>query len=124
MTEVRQFIRKLEVLNSLSDNFKKNIIEKIIAQSPSNKRLLKLRNKMFEDIDWRTKLVQNIGGYHHPMIVNGKAFQSYDNQDNDPVYVHMDFIKPGKHVYRVQQGHTSFLHQTIVRNREEELVPF
>lgn len=40
-------------------------------------------------------------------------------------YVYIDFVKSGRLLYTVNDKENNFyLHKTIIRNREEEVVPF
>ena len=44
-----------------------------------------------------------MGGYRHPVIVNGAEINQLDGFDWEiECYVYLDFVKSGKHVYTVQ----------------------
>ena len=66
-----------------------------------------------------------MGGYKHPVIVNGVEINQLDGFDwENECYVYLDFVKSGRHVYTVQHEDKAYMHSTIIRNREEEIVHF
>lgn len=57
--------------------------------------------------------------------MNGAEINDLDGFDWESVcYVYMDFVKSGRHFYTVNNNDKFYLHKTIIRNREEEVVPF
>jgi len=44
-----------------------------------------------------------MGGYLHPVIVNGKEVLELDQEEyiDEKVYVYVDFVKSGRHFYGV-----------------------
>lgn len=60
------------------------------------------------------------------MLVKGReVMELYNELDFDSnIYVYVDFVKPGKHFYTVDFNEEFYLHKTIIRSREEDIVPF
>lgn len=59
------------------------------------------------------------------MIVNGREINDYGNKvSGKDVYIYVDFVKSGRHFFTVNQDDEFYLHRSIIRNREEELVLF
>ncbi len=57
----------------------------------------------FDTGDWRNTLVKRMGGYLHPVIVNGKQIQDlHEIHQLNNVYVYVDFVKSGRNFYTVQ----------------------
>lgn len=84
------------------------------------------QNTILSKTDWMNSLIVSMGGYLHPVIVNGKEIYNFNKSYDfdEPVYVYVDFVKPGKHVYTVDFERINYLHKTIVRCREEEIIVF
>lgn len=63
-----------------------------------------------------------MGGYKHPVLVNGQEVNDLSGFDwEQQCYVYVDFVKSGRHFYTVNQQERFYLHRTIIRNRDEEV---
>jgi hypothetical protein len=92
-----------------------------LTKKSSNKdELSKFRNGK-----WKDELVQNLGGYTAPVIVNGIEINELEGFDWESVcYCYMDFVKSGRHHYTINSLDKFYLHSTIIRNREQDIVHF
>jgi hypothetical protein len=108
-----KFLRLLDKYIPANQTLKRSLPKK----SDSNKD----DNSKYEGEEWKNTLITNLGGYKHPVIINGKDCQIADAKD---VYVYVDFVKAGRHFYTVNYQDNFYLNRAIVRQREEPVVSF
>ena len=82
----------------------------------------KRKNKKYADGLWKNFLVDKLGGIKHPVLVNGVEIDNLQ-QDHD-VYVYIDIVQPGRHIYSVRYHDQFHLHSTMIRERDEDIKPF
>lgn len=83
MTEVKVYCKKLTHLNLIGEGFRKLIMDRMKndGKSPRVKRNDSKKGQMTESFDWKNTLVASMGGYLHPVLVNGKELQELENLD-------------------------------------------
>jgi hypothetical protein len=73
------------------------------------------------EISWQNYLVQQLGGYSNPVLVNGQEI--IELASDEKAFVCMDFVKSGEHVWSVQTTDEFYISKALVRRRDER-IPF
>lgn len=121
-------MENLSLMNVIGEKFKKllSLETQTIGLVRQKSTATALRKKQSEEashlLNWTNTLVQNLGGYQKPVIVNGKYFadRTRSRISCDEVYVYIDYVRAGRHYFCVNLEDEFYLHRSIVRNREEQ----
>ena len=73
---------------------------------------------------WRKELMNIIGGYKHPTIVNGYELLNNANLAESPLYAYFDFVTPGKQFYCVnpaQENQDLYIDHALIKHRNEHI---
>ena len=132
MITVSEMLTSLSTTNIIGEKFKKLIaveeqtIGLVRLKSTATALRRHLSVEASEKTNWPNNLVENLGGYKKPVIVNGTYFakQAHSRFSPEDVFVYIDFVKAGRHFYTVNLEDEFYLHRTIVRNRDEQPVLF
>ena len=72
MTTVFEFLKTQNPLNLLAEKFKKVVSRAKRSTLPSFIKDPEVIMTQIDQNQWKNKLIQSIGGYKHPVIVNGQ----------------------------------------------------
>jgi hypothetical protein len=82
--------------------------------------------QVFKKGKWKNFIASHLGGYLHPVIVNGKEINDLSQSQawellsmEKDCFVFYEFCKPGKHMYTVNYQDDFYLQKVIIRNRDE-----